>query len=558
MTKFFPSNDRPEPTESEWLDELAAPAASAEPAGAATTGPRSYYSALAAAADLRNGTQPAEARIPQPRQEAAGTGAPSTGPIPRLTADQVDRLIHRLDGGTDGAVDTAAGAHGSATAEQSSASPETNTAEQSDQVASTATAEQPDEVAGAATDEQSAQVAATGARATRTQGRSKVRKPLLVLAAAALCALTVGGGTVAAMNKDVSVVVDGSARQVSTLSGSVSGALAAAGISPGAHDAVAPDVHAAISDGSTIVVDRGRQLTLTIDGTQRTVWTTARTLDAALTQLGAGADLNVAANRSREIPLDGLAVTASTLHTVRLSVAGQPATSSTSAATTVGQLLAAQHVVLGARDRVTPAPSAPLTNGATVTVDRVAVTSTTSTRVLPQPVARTVADAALAKGTKKIVQPGRAGSQRISYEVTTVNGQQTAKREVARTTVVAPVARVTHVGTKAAPVAPVAPVAPKSTFTYSGSQVLTNDTSFGVNWDGLAMCESTHNPKAINANPSAGLPTYGMFQFDLPTWESVGGSGNPIDASPQEQLMRAKLLYQSRGLEPWACRDAAH
>jgi hypothetical protein len=49
-----------------------------------------------------------------------------------------------------------------------------------------------------------------------------------------------------------------------------------------------------------------------------------------------------------------------------------------------------------------------------------------------------------------------------------------------------------------------------------------------------------------------------MFQFDLPTWASVGGSGNPIDASPQEQLMRAKLLYQSRGLEPWACRDAAH
>ena len=299
--------------------------------------------------------------------------------------------------------------------------------------------------------------------------------------------------------------------------------------------------------------------TLTIDGTQRTVWTTARTLDAALTQLGTGADLNVAANRSREIPLDGLAVTASTLHTVRLSVAGQPATSSTSAAATVGQLLTAQHVVLGARDQVTPALTTPLATGVTVVVDRVAVTSATSTRVLPQPPVTTVADPALAKGSTKLVRPGRVGSQRITYQVTTVNGRQTAKREVARTTVVAPVATVTHIGTKVAPVEPVVvPVAPKSTFTYSGAEVFTNDTSFGVNWDGLAMCESTHNPKAINANPSAGLPTYGMFQFDLPTWESVGGSGNPIDASPQEQLMRAKLLYQSRGLEPWACRDAAH
>ena len=62
----------------------------------------------------------------------------------------------------------------------------------------------------------------------------------------------------------------------------------------------------------------------------------------------------------------------------------------------------------------------------------------------------------------------------------------------------------------------------------------------------------------MNANPSAGYPTYGLFQFDLPTWASVGGSGNPVDASPQEQLMRAKLLYQSRGLGPWACAYAAH
>ena len=84
-----------------------------------------------------------------------------------------------------------------------------------------------------------------------------------------------------------------------------------------------------------------------------------------------------------------------------------------------------------------------------------------------------------------------------------------------------------------------------------------DDTEFGVNWDGLANCESTHNPRRVNANPSAGLPTYGLFQFDLPTWASVGGSGNPIDATPEEQIMRAKLLYQMRGLEPWACAYAA-
>jgi hypothetical protein len=63
-----------------------------------------------------------------------------------------------------------------------------------------------------------------------------------------------------------------------------------------------------------------------------------------------------------------------------------------------------------------------------------------------------------------------------------------------------------------------------------------------------------------NDNPQAG-PTgyasntgngyYGAYQFDLPTWRSVGGTGLPSDASPAEQDMRAGMLIDSRGLAPW-------
>jgi hypothetical protein len=180
-----------------------------------------------------------------------------------------------------------------------------------------------------------------------------------------------------------------------------------------------------------------------------------------------------------------------------------------------------------------------------ITVDRVAVKSEVRTVTLPQPTGTTVNDPGLAAGTSIVVQKGRPGRQVVTYRVTTVNGKRTAAWEGGRRTAVSAVGTVTHIGTK-------------TSFSYVGDQVFTNDRSFGVNWDGLAFCESTHNPRAVNANPSAGLPTYGMFQFDVPTWESVGGSGNPVDATPEEQLMRAKLLYQSRGLEPWACRDAAH
>jgi hypothetical protein len=31
-----------------------------------------------------------------------------------------------------------------------------------------------------------------------------------------------------------------------------------------------------------------------------------------------------------------------------------------------------------------------------------------------------------------------------------------------------------------------------------------------------------------------------------------------MDASPEEQWMRAYLLYRQRGLQPWECADASH
>lgn len=65
-------------------------------------------------------------------------------------------------------------------------------------------------------------------------------------------------------------------------------------------------------------------------------------------------------------------------------------------------------------------------------------------------------------------------------------------------------------------------------------------------WRKVAQCESSGNPRAVNP---AGY--YGLFQFDLRTWRSVGGHGNPINASAAEQYMRAKKLYAQRGASPW-------
>lgn len=64
--------------------------------------------------------------------------------------------------------------------------------------------------------------------------------------------------------------------------------------------------------------------------------------------------------------------------------------------------------------------------------------------------------------------------------------------------------------------------------------------------ESIAACESGGDPGAVNP---AGY--YGKYQFDMGTWQSVGGSGNPAQASEAEQDYRAGLLYQQSGSSPW-------
>lgn len=63
----------------------------------------------------------------------------------------------------------------------------------------------------------------------------------------------------------------------------------------------------------------------------------------------------------------------------------------------------------------------------------------------------------------------------------------------------------------------------------------------------IAQCESGGNPHAIS--PSGQYR--GMFQFTYSTWASVGGHGDPAQASAAEQIQRAAILYERSGPGQW-------
>lgn len=63
----------------------------------------------------------------------------------------------------------------------------------------------------------------------------------------------------------------------------------------------------------------------------------------------------------------------------------------------------------------------------------------------------------------------------------------------------------------------------------------------------IAQCESHGDPRAISANG-----TYrGKYQFSFSTWASVGGKGDPAQASEAEQDRRAAILYRTGGPGHW-------
>ena len=351
------------------------------------------------------------------------------------------------------------------------------------------------------------------------------------------------GGTFAfkALDKSVKLVVDGKSQNVSTYASNVEGVLKDADVNVVKRDDITPKLASGVADGGTIVLNRARPLEVNIDGVSSEKWVTAYTVDEALSQLGIDGGAQVSASRSQRIPLKGASLEVTTPKTVSINVDGQ-VVSVVSTGATVKDVLAAQNISLVEGDFTTPAVDTPVTSGLQVDVTRVRTATTQEAQPVPYS-ATEQPDDTMNKGDKKVVTKGVAGEQVVTYTVTTTNGVESAKTQVAAQVTVAPVNEVVSVGTKEAPAAPApAPAAPAPS-----GDAGPIPSSGGLNWPALAQCEAGGNPQAVN--PSGKY--MGLYQFDQQTWNANGGSGSPLDASAAQQTAIAQNLYNARGISPW-------
>jgi uncharacterized protein YabE (DUF348 family) len=376
----------------------------------------------------------------------------------------------------------------------------------------------------------------TSTATTGTAPGAAARRRVVRLSALATVAavLVTGSVAVARAHKTVTLDVDGETRQVATFAGSVSGLLEEAGVELATRDVVAPDVDAELRSGDEVVVRHARALTVLSDGEETTVWTTALTADEALATLAdRGDDVRLVASRSSGGARADLSLRLRTSGPVEVLVDGRTERVG-DGSLGLAEVLDRLGVTLGEHDRVTVTPA--LGRGAlVVVVQRVEVAEETVTSEIPFATV-TQASAELYRGQSRTVTEGVPGELTSVHRVVRVDGVEESRRLLDEQVTRAPVDAVVAEGTRARPVA-----------TSTGGAAVS--VGGGV-WDALAQCESGGNPAAVSAN---GL-YYGLFQFSLPTWRAMGGSGLPSEASPGEQLERAQALQARSGWGQWpAC-----
>ena len=364
------------------------------------------------------------------------------------------------------------------------------------------------------------------------------RTPLIV-AGVALSAAAVGAVAYEVTGKTVTLTVDGEAREVDFRGDTTADVLAAAGLDAGQRDLLVPDADAEVEDGGKVALRRARELELVVDGKPSTVWVTAASVDEALEQVGlTERGLALSASRSRGIPLDGSQLRVTTPKDISITADGKTVPHTTAKATS-GEALAEAGIVLDADDRLSHDRSRPVVEGLKLTVTR--ITKDRITEEVPVPFAtERREDASVFKGETKVVSAGKAGTARRVVERVLADGKVEERTVVSTETLAAPQPRVVAVGTKARP----AP-APARASRSGGSS--NPGSAGGLNWSALANCESGGNPGATN--PSGKYR--GMYQFSIPTWRSVGGSGDPASASVAEQTKRAQMLYNRAGAGQW-------
>ncbi len=273
------------------------------------------------------------------------------------------------------------------------------------------------------------------------------RTPALLSVFVVAPALALSGVLYAGLQKDVTLVVDGRSRSVSTMSATVRELLDAESVPVDQHDLVTPTLDSALSDGLLVDVELAKELTLLLDDGERTVHVVGETVEEVLDQINLRGEEGSFVEPSRGATVeDGDTIVYRPALNVRLTVGGESRDVITNA-TTVGFLVESLNVDVGPLDSVEPDLETELARGMDIRVTRVGIRRATEQLQIPYDT-RVVRTADLLEGVQRVAREGAPGLEERTYEVRTEDGRAVGRKLLDTRLIREPQPRVVLLGTR--------------------------------------------------------------------------------------------------------------
>jgi len=246
---------------------------------------------------------------------------------------------------------------------------------------------------------------------------------------------------------DVTLTANGKKQEIRTHAENVKELLEEQGIRPRKEDYVYPSLNTPITDDLHIIWEASKEVTLTVNGKAKKVWTTADTVEELLRSqhVAVGPYDKVTPTLSAKIK-KGMDIGVEKAFPVRVNVGGKQQQAWTTS-TTVADFLKQQGIELGELDRIEPSLQEKVKEQMTIHITRVKKV----TDVVEEPVdfaVMTKQDSSLPKGERRVIEPGEKGKIEKTYEVTFENGKEVARKLIATKTVKESKARIVAIGTK--------------------------------------------------------------------------------------------------------------
>ena len=247
--------------------------------------------------------------------------------------------------------------------------------------------------------------------------------------------------------KTVALTMDGKDVKHKTHADTVAEALKELDIHFRSEDYISHSLDTKLTNNLALVWKPAKEVALTVDEKQATIWTTANTVEELLRneniQLDEKDRMNVAfsdaVSKNMHVRIDRA-------YPIEL-VNGADKMKVWSTSTTVADFLKQHGVFVGKLDRVEPGLKETIKPGSVIKVIRIKKV----TDVVEEPIDFAVVakkDPTLAKGQEKVIQPGRKGLLRKQYEVTKENGKIVARTLKSETKLKESRKKIVAVGTK--------------------------------------------------------------------------------------------------------------